>query len=452
MHALLQNRLALATTDRQCNTSTRLLSATLLSLSLAGGCAAQTTSAQTELLRSANPEFTNSAVAVAWNQIAVDAAKTYDGIQDFAVNVRGFTMMHLAMHDALNSIHPVYERYAFMGKLEPHAQPAVAAAQAAHDVLVHIYPAQQSTLDSELESSLARIPNGTRKQLGVQLGKDAAAAIISERRSDAWDSVGSYAPKSNPRPGDYQFVPPLEMVFRPGFADAKPFAISDRTQFRGPPPPDLSSSAYASAYNEVKAFGAKNGSSRSQDQTNEALWWYEFAEGIWNRIASVLARQHDLKLYPAARMFALVNMGIADAYVAIWDAKRFYDRWRPYTAIRAGDTDGNQATDPDPTWEPLCVTPPVTEYPSAHAIQSAAAAEMLIAALDTEAISFTTTSRTAPPDRPERSFTSPQAAAAEAADSRVMCGIHFRYATDVGLEQGRALARSILDRKLRPRH
>jgi hypothetical protein len=150
-------------------------------------------------------------------------------------------------------------------------------------------------------------------------------------------------------------------------------------------------------------------------------------------------------------MLALLNMGIADAYVAVWNAKRHYDRWRPYTAIRAGDIDGNSATESDPAWDAFCVTPPVWEYPSAHAMQSASAAELLASALGTDALSFTTTSTTAPPERPERSFTSLRAAASEAADSRVFCGIHFRYATDAGLEQGLALARSILTRQLLPR-
>jgi hypothetical protein len=250
--------------------------------------------------------------------------------------------------------------------------------------------------------------------------------------------------------GRYQSVPPFDFVFRPAIADAKPFGIEDGASFRAGPPPELASSQYAAAYDEVKAYGATTGSSRSEDQSHEARWWYEFSEMGWNRIANQLARQRDVELYPAARMFALVNIGMADAYVAVWNAKRHYDSWRPYTAIRAGDADGNATTEPDGAWEPFCVTPPVWEYPSAHAMQSAAAAEMLASALGSDSLSFTATSTTAPPERPERSFTSFHGAAAEAADSRVMCGIHFRFATDAGLEQGRALARSILERRLRP--
>jgi hypothetical protein len=395
------------------------------------------------------PEFTQNAVVVDWNQVAQDAAVKNDGFQDFAVNLRGITMMHLAIHDALNSILPRYERYALGGPVKPRAHPTAAAAQAARDVLANIYPSQQETFDVRLATSLTSVPDGDSKNQGIQLGKDAAAAVIAVRNDDGWDAMGTYAPKTNPQPGDYQFVPPLDLVFRPAFADAKPFGIDDVTRFRAPPPPALSSSEYAKAYNEVKVFGVPNGSSRSEDQSHEARWWYEFAEFGWNRIAQQLARQKEIELYPAARTLALVNLAVADAYVAVWNAKRFYDRWRPYTAIRAGDTDGNDATDPDGSWESFCVTPPVWEYPSAHAMQSAAAAEMLVSAIGNDGISFTTTSSTAPPERPERSFTSLRAAAAEAADSRVMCGIHFRFATDAGLEQGRKLAKSILSGRLR---
>jgi hypothetical protein len=415
--------------------------AAILSLFAAGGCAVRANDAgSSEPPR--GPEFTRNAVVVAWNQIAYDAAVTHDGFQDFAVNVRGITSMHLAVHDALNSIVPSYDRYAFSGAVEPLAHPTAAVAQAARDVLVDAYPAQQAAIDAKLTTFLETVPEGEGKELGVQLGKSTAQAIVAGRSGDGWDATGTYAPRANPRPGDYRFVPPFDFVFRPAFGDAKPFGIDNAVHFRGPPPPELSSAVYAKAYDEVKALGARSGSPRSEDQSHEARWWYEFAEIGWNRIANLLVRQKDVELYPAARLFALVNMGLADAYVAIWNSKRFYDRWRPYTAIRAGD--------PDLSWEPYCVTPPTWEYPSAHAMQSAAAAEMLVWALGTDSVSFTATSTTAPPERPVRSFTSLRGAAIEAADSRVLCGIHFRFATDVGLEQGRNLAESILKRHLRP--
>jgi hypothetical protein len=426
------------------------LVAKVLILSPAWGCGGSAADAATVEAGTRGPEFTRNAVVVSWSQVAFDAAVAYDDFQDFAVNLRGITMMHLAIHDALNSINPSYERYAYTASVQPLAHPTAAAAQAAHDVLVNVYPARQAAFDAELETSLAGVLDGEGKSLGIQLGKHAAAAIISQRAGDRWDITGSYVPESNARAGDYQFVPPFDFVFRPSFGDAKPFGIDDASLFRGAPPPELSSSEYANAYGEVKASGAATGSSRSPDQSHEARWWYEFAEIGWNRMAKMLVHQEEIELYPSARMLALMNMGLADAYVAVWNAKRFYDRWRPYTAIRAGDTDDNPATDPDRSWEPFCVTPPTWEYPSAHAMQSAAAAEMIASTLGTDSITFTATSTTAPPERPERSFISLRAAAAEAADSRVLCGIHFRFATDAGLAQGRALAKSILERQLCP--
>jgi hypothetical protein len=310
---------------------------------------------------------------------------------------------------------------------------------------------QRGTFDAALAVSLGGVENGASKDLGIELGKDAAAAVLSERNGDGWDVVGSYEPNANQRPGDYQFVPPFDFVFRPAFGNAKPFGVEDVGDFRGPPPPELSSSDYATAYDEVKAIGVLDGSTRSEDQANVGRFWYEVAEIGWNRMAALLVSETEMELFPAARALALVNVGMADAYVAVWNAKRFYDRWRPYTAIRAGDTDDNDETTPDDSWEPFCITPPTWEYPSAHAMQSAVAAEMLVAALGTDEVAFTAPSTTAPPEQPERSFTSLYAAAAEAADSRVLCGIHFRYATDVGLEQGHALAEAILDRHLRLR-
>jgi len=440
---------------RRC-TSIGLFAAAIFSVLDAGGCALENddpdlvdaASGEDDALTGGVPEFTDNAVVVAFNQIAFDAAVAHDGFQDFAVNLRGITMMHLAIHDALNSILPIYRPYALF-TLRPLAHPTAAAAQAAHDVLVNIYPDQQATFDAELAGWLARVRGGVRKRVGIELGHDAAAAIIAARTGDRMDVFGEYAPRD--QPGDYQFVPPFDFVFRPAFGDSKPFALVSGEQFRAPPPPDLTSAEYAVSFDETAAFGVVDSTVRSEDQSQEAQWWFEFAEVGWNRITNLLARQRGVHLYPAARMFALVNMGIIDAYVAIWNAKQFYDTWRPVTAIRASDADGNDLTDPDPTWESFLVNPPTQEYPSAHAIESAAAAEMLVASLGTDSVSFSSESTTAPPDNPTRSFTSIRAAAEEAADSRIMAGIHFRFSTDAGLVAGRQVAQFILTHELKPR-
>jgi len=416
-----------------------------LSIPLVSGCAPEESDTDLTDVEALGSEFTSNAIVIAWNDIARNAALANDGFQDFSIDLRGLTMMHLAIHDALNTVLPVFGRYALASLVQPLAHPTAAAAQAGHDVLVNVFPAQKGTFDTQLANQLSQVPNGTGKTLGIQVGKDAAAAIIARRAIDRMSVFGSFTPSN--APGNFQFVPPFNFVFRPAFGDSQPFAINSGGQFRPGGPPNLRASQYTTSYNEVKAFGILSGSSRSADQSQEAQWWFEFAEVGWNRITNLLARQRGVHLYPAARMFALVNMGIMDSYVAVWNAKRFYNRWRPFTAIRS-DTDGNNGTAPDPNWQAFCINPPTWEYPSAHAMQSAAAAEMLVSALGTDSVSFTSTSSTAPPGQPNRSFNSLRAAAAEAADSRVMCGIHFRYATDAGLVAGRELANFILGHQL----
>jgi hypothetical protein len=280
-----------------------------------------------------------------------------------------------------------------------------------------VFPEQIASIDAQLARWLGQVPDGPAKSIGRQLGSEVAAAIIAAREGDGMDVVGTYSPDPAATPGDYQFVPPFDFVFRPAFGDAEPFALRSGSQFRPSRPPGLSSHSYAADYSEVKNKGELNGSTRSADESHQAKWWGEPAEMSWNRIANLLIHERRLDLYSAARGFALVNMALLDSYVAVWNAKRHFDRWRPYTAIHAGD-DRNDDTDPDPAWQPFCGTPPTWEYPSASAMQSAAAADVLGAVLGTNRVSFTTSSTAAPPGQPTRSFTSLRRAAREAGNSR----------------------------------
>ncbi len=395
-------------------------------------------------------EFVDSAPLLAWHDAAFKAAfaTAKNGLIGLE-NVRGWTMMHLAVHDALNGIRPVYAQYAFTG-CQPDAHPTAAVAQAAHDVLVEVYPTLRESFDAELDRTLSAIPDGKGKKGGIALGKAAAAAVVAARENDGMLADAKYEPKA-PKPGQYQLVPPLAFVYRPTFGDSRPFALKAGDQIKAPPPPALDSPEYAKAYNEVKAFGAKKSKARSADQTSYAAWWFEFAEVGWNRAAGIIARERKLDLYPAARMFALLNMGLSDATVTIWNAKSHYDTWRPVTAIHAAAKDGNHATAPDRRWESLMVCPPIQEYPSAHAIQSSTSAEILAAVLGSDDVAFSMESVTAPPNSKVRSFTKLSDAARQAADSRVMAGIHFRFATDVGLAMGKEVAAAIVSTQLTPR-
>jgi hypothetical protein len=376
------------------------------------------------------------ALAVAWNQIVNDIAFAEDQFLTFKGD-RAYAMTHIAIHDALNAVVPLYRQFAFLGR-EPGANPIAAAAQAAHDVVVSQYPGEHAKLDAELVAWLSRIPDGPPKSRGVTVGRQSAAAILALRAGDGWDFQGTYTFSS--AIGAYQTTPPWNgFVFQPGFRYAKPFGLRTPDQFRPLPPPRLGSPEYAAAYNEVKDFGRVDSVFRTLDQTRYAIWWMEFSEGSVNRLARRLVTERKTHLWQAARMFALINMSLFDGLVANWDSKFEYNHWRPYTAIRAAALDGNPSTEPDLNWEPLRTTPPFPDYVSAHATGTGATMEILKRTFG-DNVSFTMDTTTAPPEMPTRSFTSFSAAAAECADSRVRLGWHFRYAANAGLVLGRAVA------------
>jgi hypothetical protein len=389
-------------------------------------------------------------VVVDWSRIVFEAALTDDGYVSFK-GPRHQAMVHIAMHDAVNAIKPRFDQYAYFGR-SSSANPVAAAAKAAHDVLVAVYPAQQANLDDELATWLAKVPNSSGKTKALTLGAEAAAAIVALRQNDGTDvdllSPG-YAPGT--QPGAYQFVPPYDFAFAQDFRYATPFGLRSPDQFRVPAPPALTSRTYATSYNEVKSVGALDSTSRTTDQSNYAHWWYESAEIGWARVARVTTTSEGLNLWRAARMFALVSMSFYDGYVAGWDSKYHWDTWRPYTAIRAGDTDGNPDTVEDATWQSYLETPPVQDYPSTHSVLGAGAAEVLKQSFGTDNVPFSMESLTALPANPRRLFATFTQAADENADSRVRAGIHFRFATEQGQTLGRDVGSYIVRHHLRRR-
>ena len=393
---------------------------------------------------------TSSDVVVDWSRIVFEAAMTDDGYVSF-LGTRHQAMVHIAMHDALNAIDPRFEQYAYFGRSK-RANPIAAAAKAAHDVLVAVYPAQQATLDAELATWLATVPSGSGKTKALTLGAKAAAAIVELREDDGTD-VDLLSPDFTPgsQPGDYQFVPPYDFTFAEDFRYATPFGLKSPQQFRVPAPPALRSRKYAKDYREVKSVGALNSTTRTTDQGNYANWWYEGSEIGWARIARVTATSEELELWRAARMFALVNMSLYDSYVAGWDSKFHWDFWRPYTAIRAGHTDGNPRTVKDAAWKSYLETPPVQDYPSTHSVLGAGAAEVLKRAFRTDRVPFSMDSLTALPASPVRSFNTFTQAADENADSRVIAGIHFRFSTEQGKSLGRDVGKYIAKHHLQRR-
>jgi hypothetical protein len=387
-------------------------------------------------------------VVMAWNAMAHEALTQHDGYANPLAASRVLAMMHIAQHDAINSIDRAFETYAFDGH-DADAHPVAAAAAAAHGVLAALFPAQRAAFDDLLNVALSGLDPAARER-GVLLGGGAAAAIIARRVDDGSDTpiAGTYEPGTGP--GRYQFTPPFPLAFAPGWRGVTPFGLGRADRFRPAPPPSLESSEYAAAFNEVKALGALSGSTRSGEQTAYAHFWYEYSEIGWNRVARVVTDARGIGLHSAARLFALLNMALADAYIAGWDGKYHYDLWRPYTAIRAAATDGNPATAPDAEWEPALPTPPVQDYPSTHSALGDAAA-VVLAAVFGDATPFSLTSTTADAAAPSRSFSSFSQAADENADSRVAAGLHFRFATDAGQQLGRSVGEWTIANHLRRR-
>jgi hypothetical protein len=386
-------------------------------------------------------------VILAWNELARDVAFAEDQFLTFK-GQRALALMHLAMHDALNTVAPLYERYAYSGPAL-RAHPVVAAAQAAYDVLLSLYPDQQQKLSAERGRWIDRAPGNPFRDRGVELGHAAAVAILERRSNDGWDTPGTYEFRDGP--GQYQTEPPWNgFVVQPGFRFARPFVLRTPEQFRPPAPPVLESRSYARALAEVRAFGAVDSTRRTPEQTAYAVWWMEFAESSVNRLARQLARTRNMELWTAARLFAHIATALFDVYVGVWDGKYEYNLWRPFTAVAAARAqDANLAS--HRTWEPLRPTPPHPEYPSGHAAGCAASFAVLEHFFGKHQ-RFVMDTITAPPEMPTRAFTSFRAAAAECADSRVRLGWHFRFATDAGLALGRNVARYTLEHSLRRLH
>jgi hypothetical protein len=381
-----------------------------------------------------------------WSLAAFQAIRAENGYSDPLAASRMLAMMHIALHDAANAAAPRYATYALQAGL-PGADPAVAAAAAAHDVLAALLPGQATSLGFLLAQTLSEAGAGQEVARGRRLGAAAAAAILEARAEDGAAQRVEY--RTLAHVGAYRFTPGVDRALAPHWGDVTPFALRGPAQFRTPAPPAVESAAYARAFAEVRAFGAKESDVRTEDQTRLAHFWHEFSDIGWNRVARVVARDRGLDLWQSARLFALVNMALADAAIAGWESRMRHDSWRPVTAIRLAGEDFNPATIPDPAWEPLLTTPPMQEHPSTHSALGTAAAQVLAGLLG-DATPFALTSATALPENPVRHFPSFSAAARESAESRVMAGLQFRPAIEDGMDLGERIGRHVLATQLRP--
>ncbi|PYJ98402.1 MAG: hypothetical protein DME23_12155 [Verrucomicrobia bacterium] len=378
-----------------------------------------------------------------WNDTAIRVIKSVNPNPIFAS--RSLAMTHVAQFDAVNAVVGCYEPYA-AHLSAPGASAEAAAAQAAYHVLVNLYPSQLFTLDAALAGSLSAMPDGTAKTDGIALGNEAAGVILALRANDGSTATVRYTPGSGP--GVWVPTPPaFAPAVLPQWRYVTPWTMTAPEQFRPGPPLALESASYTADFNEIKALGALNSSTRTPEQTDIALFHNSEAPGFTLSSAARFAvAAHPLRLVDSARLFALLNMAVADALISVWDAKFTYNFWRPVTAIRAADTDGNPATDPDPAWLPLAATPPHPEYPAAHTIISAAGATVLASVFGDE---FTfTISSPALPGKP-RTYARFSDFPGESSLARIAAGFHWRNSTVVAGKMGAAIGRQALAKYLR---
>ncbi|TMJ42353.1 MAG: vanadium-dependent haloperoxidase [Alphaproteobacteria bacterium] len=358
--------------------------------------------------------------------------------------------MHAAIYDAVNAIDGTHKPYLVRLSASHFASQEAAAAAAAHEVLLKLYPSFQAALDDQLQKALAQLSNAGRAD-GIQIGNTVADRILALRAND-----GSNAPPIayvfGTAAGDYQSTPP-NFPKQPQFTHwsrVTPFALEAADQFRPGGPPKLTSDRYADAFDQVKSLGIANSTTATADEALTGSFWNGAIQNYWNEIAQTASLAHNLTTAENARLFALLNLSFADAVIAFYDAKYTYNFWRPVTAIREAATDGNPETEADPNWLPeVTNTTPDPSYPGAHAVISAAGAEVLTSFFRKRHFAFDVTSEVLA--GVTRSFTSFPAAAEEATLSRIFAGVHFRFDLTTGQRLGDDVADFVVDNFLTSR-
>lgn len=363
------------------------------------------------------------------------------------LQARTAAIVQLAVFEAVNSITGDYEAYLQTVPAPAGASPEAAAIAAAHRALVTLHPGSAATLDAARATSLAAIADGQAKDDGIKVGEIAADIILALRTNDGSSAVVAYTPGT--QPGDWQPTPPaLAPAFLPGWGKVATFGIENGAQFRSSPPPAVHTGKYARDYNEVKEVGHVTSEERGRDLTDVARFYIISAVQVYNPAARQVSAAQRKSLSENARTFALLNMAICDGLISAMETKYYYNYWRPVTAIRAGNTDGNQKTDPNPDWLPLVATPAFPSYPSAHASAGGAAREVLEDVYGEGPHDISLTSPTAP--GVTLKYTAWEQITDDIDDARVFGGIHFRFDQEAGARQGRRAGSYILRNHLRP--
>jgi len=411
-----------------------------------------------------------------WNQVLINAVRTDTGGASTTPGPtwasRNMAMVQLAICDAVNNAATTqsYTTWAYNGP-SPIANQTAAASQAAHDVLVALYPSQSATFDAYLATKLATVPAGQSKTDGINLGAAVAAAVINKRVGDgSANAQTTMPPGAGAAPytvsftnGNWQPDPlhPTQTALGPGWGNVTTFGITNGQQFRSfiPAPPVLTSADYATAYNEVMNKGKATGSTRTTQETNIGLAWAYDVGGLgppmvlYNQIVKQIADAKGNTVGQNARLFALANMAMADAGIVCWDSKYLYNFWRPVTGIRNGGSDGNGATSGDASWLPLGApngadpfTPPFPAYASGHSTFGAAMFQTLRDFYGTDAIGFTLVSDE--PGTTPIAYGNLTAAQLDNALSRVYLGVHWRFDAVAGIDSGVAVGNYVFANNL----
>jgi hypothetical protein len=378
-----------------------------------------------------------------WNAVVFDIMRASN--VEGAPAARMLAIVHVSMADAVNTVQNRYTRYAYHGKLQPGASPEGAVASAARNALVSLFPAQRIRIEEVYAPHMRAIGDGPGKDAGTTIGAEAAAAVIADRADDKTSVPDIYRPVTTA--GVWiPTTPPLTAQY----AHAKPWGFDRSDQFRPGPPPALASAEYARDYNETKTLGGTRSTQRKHEQTEAVKFWSQPNLGLaWHQAARQLAIAQRLELAECARLFALLSMVHANTFIVDWDAKFHYNFWRPVTAIRNGDIDGNESTERDAGWSPLNATPMHPEYPSQAAIQAGAASAVFEAVLGNLSASALSIVDSADPNI-ARQFASVAALAEEQRMVRIWGGIHFRSSLQASDQMGRAMVAHILKAVSRP--
>jgi hypothetical protein len=400
------------------------------------------------LLVFALPALVQADVVHDWNDVALAAIERHSNPPPVAS--RALAMMHVAIFDVVNSVEPTHQAFRFYVPESATASREAAAVQAAYRVLLQLYPDERDRLEDARAQSLAQVATGVAKTAGIQLGNVVATRVIDWRRDDGSERTVPYTPGT--QPGQWRpTLPEYQPALLPHWGTVAPFGISYASQFRPSFPPELKSAEYTRDFHEVRMLGSANSVIRTDEQTEIAHFWADgpgtaTPPGHWNRIAQNVAQSRGMSLQENARLFALLNVAMADAAIVCWDTKYACNFWRPVTAIREADNDGNFETIAHADWRPLLVTPPFPSCTSGHSTFSGAAAQMLFLFFGRDDIDFTDDSTKG---RPGRSFVSFSQAAQEAGRSRIYGGIHFEFDNQGGQKSGRALGQYIFDNHMK---